>query len=250
MEKRIGNCPVCGGKMMTHALYCSQCNMEIVHDFPLSPFDYLEETEVQTLFAFLRHRGNLKGMQQELGISYPTAKKRLEMLLQALHLTEDEESTKLTQEDLENLLALPQSYLPSALIRTKMAQAGGSVQVHSLEGSTYLVSLTKDGKIVSPAIGTYDLRVFDLMVDLLIAEGGTAKKGQARGKEDKLGSVHCNEHTLTGVIAAKYHGKKTGDAVFDPVFLLAAVLEWAGIAHNRRGTVELQESYWKMIYGE
>lgn len=41
----------------------------------------------------------------------------------------------------------------------------------------------------------------------------------------------------------KYAGKREGDSVFDPVFVMAAVLEWAEIAHNERGYIELTAKY-------
>ncbi len=42
-----------------------------------------------------------------------------------------------------------------------------------------------------------------------------------------------------GAIGKYYWGKQEGDSVFDPVFVLAAVLEWADIAYNGRGYLEL-----------
>ena len=37
--------------------------------------------------------------------------------------------------------------------------------------------------------------------------------------------------------------KKEGMSVFDPVFVLSAILDWAGIAHNERGYLELTADY-------
>ena len=51
---------------------------------------------------------------------------------------------------------------------------------------------------------------------------------------------------IIGTIAKKYAGKKDGESVFDPVFVFAAVLEWAGIAHNERGELVLTQSYRSM----
>lgn len=54
---------------------------------------------------------------------------------------------------------------------------------------------------------------------------------------------NCDESTVVGAVAKNYAGKKVGDSVFDPVFVLAAVLEWAGIVHNRRGELVLTQQY-------
>ena len=35
--------------------------------------------------------------------------------------------------------------------------------------------------------------------------------------------------------------------MFDPVFVLAAVLDWAGIAHNERGYLTLTADYRSML---
>ena len=79
----------------------------------------------------------------------------------------------------------------------------------------------------------YEYRVFDVIVELLLENGGRARKGN--GRNYKLGEPECDETTVVGAIAKYYAGKKYGDSVFDPVFVFAAVLEWAGIAHNERG---------------
>lgn len=42
--------------------------------------------------------------------------------------------------------------------------------------------------------------------------------------------------------------KKTGTSVFDPVFALAAILEWAGIANNERGELVLTASYQEILH--
>ena len=53
----------------------------------------------------------------------------------------------------------------------------------------------------------------------------------------------CTEDTIVGCIAKEYAGKKEGMSVFDPVFVLSAILDWAGIAHNERGYLELTAEY-------
>lgn len=49
--------------------------------------------------------------------------------------------------------------------------------------------------------------------------------------------------TVVGTIAIKYSGKSIGESMYNPVFVLAAILDWAGIAHNRRGDIELTAEY-------
>ena len=47
----------------------------------------------------------------------------------------------------------------------------------------------------------------------------------------------CTEDTIVGCIA-KDKGIAEGAYAYDPVFVLSAILDWAGIAHNERGYLE------------
>ena len=87
-----------------------------------------------------------------------------------------------------------------------------------------------------PSITEALVDIAQLKADLLAAQGGRARKGN--GRNFKLGEPGCEENTVVGAIA-KYRGRKAGESVFDPVFLIAAVLEWAGIAKNSRGELIL-----------
>ena len=52
----------------------------------------------------------------------------------------------------------------------------------------------------------------------------------------------CTEDTIVGCIA-KDKGIAEGAYAYDPVFVLSAILDWAGIAHNKRGYLELTADY-------
>ena len=137
------------------------------------------------------------------------------------------------------------SSMPSTIISEKLAQCGGSVTVYSLTGKPYKICavagsdafLCDDLPITPP----YTYKVFDIIIDLLIQQNGKAKKGC--GRSSKLGEPRCEDTTVVGAIGKYYAGKHDGDSVFDPVFVLASVLDWAGIAHNRRGYIELTADY-------
>ena len=49
----------------------------------------LSEEDREFLMTFLRSRGNIKEVQERMGISYPTVKNRLDKLLAALGLLEE-----------------------------------------------------------------------------------------------------------------------------------------------------------------
>lgn len=138
----------------------------------------------------------------------------------------------------------------SSIIKDKLISSNGKETIYTYNGTPYDIYLTEDGVgFTCKALRgvSYEFKVFDYIVALLIREGGRAKKGYARGKHDKVGSEKCNEHTVTGVIALEYYGKSVGDSVFDPVFILAGILEWADIAKNERGYLELTATYKELV---
>ena len=137
----------------------------------------------------------------------------------------------------------------STLIRNKLIEAGGKTIVYSYKNIPYEIHLSESGTgfncdALSP-IYFYEFRVFDIMVDLLKSEGGEAPKGQPR--KYKVGSENCNEHTVAGAIALKYFNKVKGETVLDPQSVLDAILVWADIAENGRGSIRLTENYRKLV---
>lgn len=243
MAKMISKCPGCNGTLHITTLQCPDCGMELKNDFEMSMFDTLSGEEKAFLMAFLRHRGNLKNVQSELEISYPTAKKKLNELLVRLGLAEPEQE-EIEMPNISNLTAVRNSTKASEIIKAKLLDNGGRVIVHTARGLPCEIIAAPDGKsFVSkklPVKPPYEYKVFDAIVDLLIANGGRARKGN--GRNYKLGHPECDENTVVGIVAI-YAGKKLGESVYDPVFVLAAVLEWAGIASNERGEVVLTQSY-------
>lgn len=243
MAKMISKCPGCNGTLHITTLQCPDCGMELKNDFEMSMFDTLSGEENAFLMAFLRHRGNLKDVQSELEISYPTAKKKLNELLVRLGLAEPEQE-EIEMPNISNLTAVRNSTKASEIIKAKLLDNGGRVIVHTARGLPCEIIAAPDGKsFVSkklPVKPPYEYKVFDAIVDLLIANGGRARKGN--GRNYKLGHPECDENTVVGIVAI-YAGKKLGESVYDPVFVLAAVLEWAGIASNERGELVLTQSY-------
>jgi hypothetical protein len=85
------------------------------------------------------------------------------------------------------------------------------------------------------------------MADFLLQQGGKARKGD--GRRYHYGAGDCTDDTVVGMLAKDYFGKQPGESTLDPVFVLAAVLDWAGIAHNGRGYLELTADYLAKVRG-
>ena len=173
-------------------------------------------------------------------------KKKLEELLVALDLSETTE--KRGEVDMSNLKVEQGSTEASEIIKGKIKENGGHVTVYTARGLPCEITAEPDGKTFSsnklPVSDRYDYKVFDVIVDLLLEQGGRARKGN--GRNYKLGEKGCETDTVVGAIAV-YRGYELGASVYDPVFVMAAVLEWAGIAENGRGELILTNEYKSML---
>jgi hypothetical protein len=84
----IATCPVCEGDLQVTRLNCSTCGTGIEGHFNVGRFARLSREQTGLLESFLRARGNLRELERELGISYPTVRNRVEALVRALELSD------------------------------------------------------------------------------------------------------------------------------------------------------------------
>ena len=100
----IGYCPVCNEKLVVKTLRCNHCDTEITGDFSLTPFDYLSKEQLDFALVFIKNQGNIKNIEKELGISYPTVKKNIDDLCYALNMkpTNDNNLREETKRKLKN----------------------------------------------------------------------------------------------------------------------------------------------------
>ena len=80
----IATCPVCTNELAVTRLHCRSCGTTLEGDFSVGRFGRLNREQLALLESFLRSRGNLREMERELGISYPTVRARVEALVRAL----------------------------------------------------------------------------------------------------------------------------------------------------------------------
>jgi hypothetical protein len=80
----IATCPVCSGELTITRLHCRSCGSALEGEFGVGRFGRLDREQMSLLESFLRSRGNLKEMERELGISYPTVRGRVDALVRAL----------------------------------------------------------------------------------------------------------------------------------------------------------------------
>lgn len=80
------DCPVCGDQLITTRKGCLKCGSELAGEFTSCEFCALEAADLDLLKVFLASRGNLKDVEKHLGVSYPTARSRLDAVLAKLDL--------------------------------------------------------------------------------------------------------------------------------------------------------------------
>ncbi len=79
-------CPSCSAALVVSRLQCPACGAEVAGAFPPGRLVNLPEPHASLLELFLRVRGNVKEMERELGLSYPTVRARLEKAIVATGL--------------------------------------------------------------------------------------------------------------------------------------------------------------------
>ncbi len=77
-------CPSCKGLLVVVRLECSECGAEVTGDFNLCPVCRLSGETRKLFDLFMKARGNLKQVQRELGLSYPTVRLKIEEMFRKL----------------------------------------------------------------------------------------------------------------------------------------------------------------------
>lgn len=100
----ISVCPVCKHDLKVTKLSCDHCDTVIEGSFTLSKFNYLETEKLYFIEVFVKNRGNIKAIEKELNISYPTVKKMLDDVIVGLGYTpdNDQEENQSTKEENES----------------------------------------------------------------------------------------------------------------------------------------------------
>ena len=79
-KKLISRCPFCEGKLEISRLGCIQCDTSIDTTLPIPAFFRLPPDLQEFVMIFLRCQGKIRDVEKDLGISYPTVIKRLDLV--------------------------------------------------------------------------------------------------------------------------------------------------------------------------
>jgi len=84
LKEVLGKCPVCKKNLEVTRLHCDHCGTTIEGSFSLCRYCRLTEEHKQFIETFIKCRGNIKEVEKDLGISYPTVRSRLDDVISAL----------------------------------------------------------------------------------------------------------------------------------------------------------------------
>lgn len=74
-------------------LACNHCHTKVEGEFVSCKFCHLPKDQLEFVEVFLKCRGNIKDVEKELSISYPTVRNRLEGVLHSLGLRNEKPVT-------------------------------------------------------------------------------------------------------------------------------------------------------------
>ncbi|PAV28246.1 hypothetical protein CIL05_17930 [Virgibacillus profundi] len=80
----LNTCPVCEHSLHVTKLQCSHCHTTIENKFELSKLASLSAEQMHFIETFIISRGNIKEVEKELGISYPTVRGKLNEIIEIL----------------------------------------------------------------------------------------------------------------------------------------------------------------------
>lgn len=84
MRKVLESCPSCGKDIIVSRLSCQSCGTTVEGKFSPCRFCRLGDEGLSFIETFVRNRGNIREVERELGISYPTVRSRLEAIIAEL----------------------------------------------------------------------------------------------------------------------------------------------------------------------
>ena len=78
------DCPYCALPMTVTHMSCAKCGVRIDAEFPMSRLGELPVEHQRFIEMFVLAGGNLKEIAEQVGVSYPTIRSRLDKVIEAL----------------------------------------------------------------------------------------------------------------------------------------------------------------------
>ena len=104
----LTRCPVCSEELHIVRLQCEACGSALDGDFTLGRLHALTREQMRFVELFVKCRGKIKDVEEELVVSYPTVVARLIEVVQAMGFEvsqDDTEAASRRQQILDDLAA-------------------------------------------------------------------------------------------------------------------------------------------------
>ena len=84
MHPQPTQCPICGDELQVTRLHCDGCGTALEGAFTPGRWQRISSEQLAFAEVFIKRRGKIKDVEDDLGISYPTVVARLNELITAL----------------------------------------------------------------------------------------------------------------------------------------------------------------------
>jgi len=84
VKTALSKCPVCDGELTVTRLHCETCDTSIEGRFSNGAFAGLTPEQLDFIETFIRCEGKITRMEDEMALSYPTIRNRLQEVIRAL----------------------------------------------------------------------------------------------------------------------------------------------------------------------
>lgn len=106
MNPVIGLCPICGQGLEVVKLHCRHCDTALEGHFSLGRLYQLTPEQLHFVETFIRCEGKINRVEQEMGLSYPAVRSRLNDVIVALGYDVDgNDKERVTEETRQRVLA-------------------------------------------------------------------------------------------------------------------------------------------------
>jgi len=99
-----GQCPVCHEALEVTRVYCRHCDTAVEGHFSLGRFHRLTAEQLQFAETFVRCDGKITRVEEEMGLSYPTVRGRLNDLIRALGYDVEPQPAGISPEERQGIL--------------------------------------------------------------------------------------------------------------------------------------------------
>jgi hypothetical protein len=93
MKTALSKCPVCDGELSVTRLHCDTCDTTIEGRFTNGAFAGLLPEQLDFIETFVRCEGKITRMEEEMALSYPTIRNRLQEVIRTLGYEPGKEET-------------------------------------------------------------------------------------------------------------------------------------------------------------